>query len=60
MPVNRVRPFKTLRLISLVAVILFALVTILGKGGGGGDAPPQPPDESSNWDTMVWDQDNWG
>jgi hypothetical protein len=60
MPVNRVKPFKTLRLISLVAVILFALVTILGKGGGGGDASPQPPDESSNWDTMVWDQDNWG
>ena len=59
MPVNRVRPFKTLRLISLVAVILFALVTILGKGGGG-EAPPSPPDESSNWDTMVWDQDNWG
>jgi hypothetical protein len=56
---NNEKIIKTLRLTLLVAVVLFGLVTILGKGGGG-EAPPSPPDESSNWDTMVWDQDDWG
>jgi hypothetical protein len=43
------------RLGLLVAITLFALVTIFGKGGG------DPPAEggSSNWDQMVWDQDDW-
>jgi hypothetical protein len=56
---NNEKIIKTLRLTLLVAVVLFGLVTILGKGGGG-EAPPEPPGGSSNWDTMVWDQDNWG
>ena len=52
---------KTWRLGLLVAIIVFALVTILGKGGGDPPADGDPPAEggSSNWDQMVWDQANW-
>ncbi len=39
-------------------VLLLAFVAVLaGCGGGGGDGGAQG---SSNWDEMVWDQDNWG
>jgi hypothetical protein len=59
MTLRRIKAIRTFRLTLLVAIALFGLVTILGKGGGG-EAPPEPPGGSSNWDTMVWDQDNWG
>ena len=38
--------------------ILFVLAMLAGCGGGGGGAPP-PSTGSSNWDALVWDQDNW-
>ena len=36
------------------------LLTLLGLSacGGGGDTPP-PQQGSNDWDTMVWDQDDW-
>jgi hypothetical protein len=63
--INRSDTFqKNWRLALLVAIIVFALVTILGKGGGdppadGGGGDPPAEGGSSNWDQMVWDQDDW-
>ena len=41
-------------------LLLFILIVFLAVypacGGGGGDNGSQP---SSNWDEMVWDQDEW-
>jgi len=41
---------------------LLAMLVLLGLsacgGGGGGSAAP-PPAGSSNWDALIWDQDNW-
>ena len=40
-------------------VMLFVTLSVLAAcGGGGGDVPP-PQQGSSDWDTMVWNQDNW-
>ena len=36
---------------------LMALMSLTACGGGGGG---QPASGTSNWDQMVWDQDNWG
>lgn len=41
----------------LLAVLLLAGCSGGGGGGGGGN---NSPSGSSNWDEMVWDQDNWG
>jgi len=30
-----------------------------GGGGGGGNTPPPTTVSNSNWDELVWDQDNW-
>ena len=38
--------------------ILFVLAMLAGCGGGGGGTPTTPTG-SSNWDALVWDQDNW-
>ncbi len=48
-----------MRLITLHLVILLGavLLTGCGSGGGGGDDPAATG--SSNWDEMVWDQDQW-
>ena len=45
---------------ALVAVLMVLGLTACG-GGGGGAAPPTAasPAGSSNWDSLVWDQDNW-
>lgn len=45
--------------IGIKALILIALVTLAGCGGSSGGGTPPPPAGSSNWDEMVWDQDNW-
>jgi hypothetical protein len=39
----------------LVFIIVLPLLAVSCGGGGGGDG--ETP--SSNWDEMVWDQDNW-
>jgi len=39
-------------------IIIFLFVVLFGLSAcGGGDA--SAPQDSSDWDTMVWDQDNW-
>ena len=47
------------KLLSLLFMAL-AITACGGGGGGGGDGGTTPPPAgSSDWDTMVWDQDNW-
>jgi hypothetical protein len=45
----------------IAAIVLIGTALLLdscgGGGGGGGGGTPAP---SSNWDSMVWDQGNWG
>lgn len=43
--------FLNLRWLALCAALLLTAC-------GGGNNPP-PPAGNSNWDQMVWDQDNW-
>jgi len=42
-------------------VVFLGLLTLAacGGGGGGGGSPPPPASTSSNWDQLVWYQDNW-
>ncbi len=51
------------RLVSVRVFLLMAIATLIagcGGSGGGDNTPSTPPATgSSNWDTMVWDQDNW-
>ncbi len=45
----------------LLLIALAALTAGCGGGGGGGSSTPANPIEgSSDWDSMVWDQDVWG
>lgn len=46
------------KLIRNALYILFTVLFISACGGGGGGSPP-PEEGSSNWDEMVWDQDDW-
>ncbi len=41
-----------------IIVGLTLLALSLTACGGGGDSTPAPTG-SSEWDTMVWDQDDW-
>ena len=53
---------KTLSNKLLLLLLLLPLLALLGGcggGGGGGSKVPLPPSGSSNWDQMVWDQDDW-
>ncbi len=43
----------------VLSLTLAVLATACGGGGGGGGGSNSAPAGSSNWDTMVWDQDNW-
>lgn len=48
------------RFISSKIVLLFALAALTagcGSGGGGDGGTTAPA--SSEWDSMIWDQDNW-
>jgi len=42
--------------------LMFALSACGGGGGGNSATPPTPQTqtESSDWDSLVWDDDNWG
>lgn len=45
-----------------VALLVFSLTVLISCGGGGGSGgggSSSNQNQSSNWDTMVWDQDNW-
>jgi len=39
-------------------LILLFIVSLSACGGGGSDTPPTEGN-NSDWDNMVWDQDNW-
>ena len=48
---------------TLCIIVSMTVLSACGGGGGGGgnrvQPPPPPPLPVSNWDAMVWDQDNW-
>ena len=49
----------TLRRMAVALAIGAVLVlTSCGGGSGGGSGGGAPP--PANWDSMVWDQGNWG
>lgn len=50
-PIGRI----TLRRVVWVAWLVMALTAC----GGGGGSNPGPPANNSNWDTLVWDQNQW-
>lgn len=43
----------------LILATVLALLTACGSSSGGGGGTPPPPAGGSNWDEMVWDQDDW-
>ena len=43
----------------LKVLLAFSLLALLGACGGGGGGAAPPAGGSSDWDQMVWDQDNW-
>lgn len=49
------------KLTGFLTVLSLALLLSACSGGGGGDSggDEPPPGGSSEWDTMIWDQDNW-
>ena len=42
----------------LIVLALLASVLLTACGGGGGGNPP-PTNVNTDWDQLVWDQDNW-
>lgn len=48
-----------MQLNTLHLVILLGAVLLTGCGSGGGDDDDSATTGSSDWDEMVWDQDNW-
>ena len=45
--------------IFIKTILALAFVTLLSGCGGGGGSGGGGSGSSSNWDEMVWDQDNW-
>ena len=45
------------RMATALAIGAALLLGSCSGGGGGGGGTPTP---SNNWDSMVWDQGNWG
>ncbi len=44
----------------VIPIVMGMLITACGSGGGGGgNNNSSTPSGSSDWDTMVWDQDDW-
>ena len=41
----------------IASLTLIAALLLSACGGGGGDSTT--PTNNSNWDSLVWDQDNW-
>ena len=48
------------RAIPVVAFLVVALLGACGGRGGGDNNTSTTGAGASNWDQMVWDQDNWG
>jgi hypothetical protein len=52
------------RLVSVKVFLLVAIATLITGCGSGGSSnnsssTPSSTPTSSDWDTLVWDQDNW-
>jgi hypothetical protein len=47
--------WKTIRRVVLVACLAMVL-TACGNGGGGGGNRSA---DNANWDTLIWDQNQW-
>ena len=45
------------RILSLIFG-MFVLLVLAGCGGGGNNQPPAN-NTNTDWDQMVWDQDEW-
>ncbi len=43
----------------IFTVLIFSLLLVACGGGGGDSDRSSSPTGSSDWDRMVWDQDNW-
>jgi hypothetical protein len=41
------------------ALMIGAAILLCSCGGGGGSSNSAAP-PSNNWDSMIWDQGNWG
>lgn len=50
------RAMKKAGIICILFVVIVGGAGLILSCGGGGGGDGQP---SSNWDEMVWDQDNW-
>jgi len=50
----------TLRRVAAALVIGAAMFLWGCGGGGGGDSGSGAAPPSNSWDSMVWDQGNWG
>jgi len=46
---------RTVGVLLLLSIVLLFLTACGGGGGSGGSTPTG----SQDWDTMVWDNDNW-
>jgi hypothetical protein len=42
-----------------VAVLFFLMSVLIACGGSGGSGGNDDQTGNGNWDTLVWDQDNW-
>jgi hypothetical protein len=52
------RTDMTLRRIA--AIVLIGTSLLLGSCGGHGGSSSSAAPPSNNWDSMIWDQGNWG
>lgn len=53
---NRFCSMRSYVLLRISALGLLVAIILTGCGSGGSDNNSK---SSSNWDQMVWDQDNW-
>ncbi len=44
----------------LLAGLLISALSGCGGGSSSATPPPGGTTQSSDWDQLVWDQDNWG
>lgn len=60
-PIQSIRARRFVRF--LAPLLLFACLAVLsacgGGGGGGDDDVVNQAQANSNWDTLVWDRDDW-
>jgi len=48
------------QLTAAIAIGAAIVLSSCGGGGGGGGSNPAAAPPSNDWDSMVWDQGNWG